>query len=366
MSGGLRSVAGTIANAPSVSTGTLRTRCSTRTKKRLFKQCAAVCFAQAARHAHWRQVRTAAGVRHQNTVRLSGMQQRESVRRFFMNAWAVFSAMLVVAAGRFGTQQAFAESWAYAGMDRFSSDEGIYRSQGVATDGAQWFFSWQYGLERSTLDGGTLERNFSIIPPRSGIPDDIALRGGDHIGDIDYDAGKIYAPIEDSAAYRRPVIAVYDAASLRDTGTAYFLSTNDLSQGVPWVAIDGRRSLAYTAEWENTVRLNVHQLSDFSLITYIPLQQPLTRIQGAKLRGDALYAASDNGAKSIYRISLTDGSVTELLQLAQWFDAQDGDEHELEGLSFLATAEGETLNILMRHGGRAGYTAFYHFRLVAP
>jgi hypothetical protein len=278
--------------------------------------------------------------------------------------------MLILATVPFGAHEALAETWAYTGMHRFSSGDGIYRSQGVATDGTQWFFSWQYGLERATLDGNTLDRNFSIIPLRSGIPENIAWLGGNHIGDIDYYAGKIYAPIEDSAAYRVPIIAVYDAASLRYTGMAYVLSTNDLTQGVPWVAVDGPRNLAYTAEWETTSRLNVYRLSDFSVITYIPLQQPLTRIQGAKVRGDALYAASDNSTKSIYKISLIDGSVTELLQLVQWINPQDGDEHELEGLSFLPAADGETLNVLMRHGGGTrlldAYMAFYHFKLVAP
>jgi hypothetical protein len=287
-----------------------------------------------------------------------------------VRACAVLSAMLILAAGPFGAHQALAETWSYTGMNRFSSGGGVYRSQGAATDGTQWFFSWQYGLERTTLGGSTLDRNFSIIPPRSGIPENIAWLGGDHIGDIDYYAGKIYAPIEDSAAHRIPVIAVYDAASLRYTGVVYWLSPNDLTQGVSWVAVDGSRNLAYTAEWETTARLNVYRLSDFSLITYIPLQQPLTRIQGAKVRGDALYAASDNGTKSIYKISLIDGSVTELLQLVQWFNPQDGNEHELEGLSFLHTADGETLNVLMRHGGKTrllgAYTAFYHFKLIEP
>jgi hypothetical protein len=289
--------------------------------------------------------------------------------RFFqevlMNAFA--SAMIFAAATLLGTHQAFAETWTYTGADRFSFIAGAYRSQGVATDGTQWFFSWQYGLERTTPDYRELARNSSIAGLRSGIPESIAALGGNHIGDIDYHAGKIYAPIEDNPDYRNPVIAVYDAATLAYTGEYHLLPQSDLNGGVPWVAVDGARNLAYTAEWDPALRLNVYRLSDFSPIGYIALKQPLGRLQGAKVRGDYLYAASDNAAKSVYRISLIDGSVNELLRLGQLREPQDADRDEIEGLSFLKTASGETLNVLMSHGDRnnpfGSYTMFFHFAL---
>lgn len=94
------------------------------------------------------------------------------------------------------------------------------------------------------------------------------------------------------------------------------------------------------------------------------------RSQGAKVRGDFLYAAVDDDRKSIYRISLIDGTMTELFQLSQWHDLEDGHPHKLEGLSFLNTVDGETLNVLMIHGDRRdlndAYTMFFHFRPVAP
>lgn len=287
-----------------------------------------------------------------------------------MKACADLFTMLPAVVAVLGAHQAFAETWTYAGVDRFSFPAGAYRSQGAATDGAQWFFSWRYGLERTALDYRGIERNFSVFQNKSGIPESVEALGGNHIGCVDYHAGKIYAPIEDGPNYRHPVIAVYDAATLNHTGISHLLPQSDLTQGVPWVAVDGPKNLAYTAEWDTTTRLNVYRLSDFSAIGYIPLQRVLARLQGAKVRGDFLYAASDNSSKSIYRISLIDGSVTELLQLAQWHNLRDGHEHELEGLSFLTTPSGETLNVLMIHGSQrkvvGAYTLFFRFALTAP
>lgn len=245
--------------------------------------------------------------------------------------------------------------------DEFSPPDGVYRSQGAATDGAQWFFSWPYGLERTTLAYRRLARNSSLFPPASGIPQSIEALGGNHIGDMDYYVGKIYAPIEDGPDYLHPVIAVYDASTLRHTGQSYLLPNTDLVAGVPWVAVDGPRNLAYTAEWESAVRLNVYRLGDFSPITYIPLQRPLGRIQGAKVRGDFLYAAVDDDRKSIYRISLIDGTMTELFQLSQWHDLGDGHPHKLEGLSRLERFAGRARSAHRCFGGSPGAQSASYF-----
>ena len=60
-----------------------------------------------------------------------------------------------------------------------------------------------------------------------------------------------------------------------------------------------------------------------------------------------LYAASDNPAKSIYRIALADGSIVEMLQVGSVHDLQDGHEHELEGLTVVDDANGVSLHVLL-------------------
>ncbi|MDP2834919.1 MAG: PEPxxWA-CTERM sorting domain-containing protein [Pseudomonadota bacterium] len=260
-----------------------------------------------------------------------------------------------------------AETWVETSVDHFYlhnppySMTGLFRSQGVASDGQQWFFSWQYGLERTDDAFASLQRNSAIALPSlaitPGIPAALVAQGLNHIGDIDYASGLIYAPIEDGGdfdgdgiKYEKPVIALYNAADLSYTGAYYELPTtlnvngtqeNILTAGVPWVAVDTARGVGYTAEWNNATRLNVFNLDNWSFQGFINLDQTLDRIQGAKVRGDALYAAADNDTGSVYRISLLDGSVQEILQLALPAGSQ-----EMEGLAFRDTPDGASLHVL--------------------
>jgi hypothetical protein len=100
-------------------------------------------------------------------------------------------------------------------------------------------------------------------------------------------------------------------------------------------------------------------------MSYINLNQKIGRLQGAKVLGGFLYATSDNATKSIYKISLIDGSVTEVLRLSQYHNLQGGYAHELEGLSALHGTGGDTLNILLTHGNQqqplTAHTLFLQF-----
>src|ERR1700761_7118206 len=54
---------------------------------------------------------------------------------------------------------------------------GIYRTQGIATDGDQWIFSWQYGLEIADPQFRSVRRDPLDIPL-----DLLLLHHLDHIG----------------------------------------------------------------------------------------------------------------------------------------------------------------------------------------
>jgi hypothetical protein len=249
---------------------------------------------------------------------------------------------------------AAAESWHSIGSDKFYLPDGLYRSQGLATDGTQWFFSWQYGLERADLNYNSLQRN-SNYPNQIGIPTPLLAQGSNHIGDIDYYNGKIYAPIENGPSYTKPYIGVFNASDLSYTGTSYLLDQTKLTEGVPWVAVDGANNLAYTAEWNNTSKLNVYSLSDFTFLRNIDLGSTIGRIQGAKVHDGALYAASDNASQSVYKISLETGAVEELFNLydANYMDWGPNAHVEVEGIAFHDTPAGSIMDILVIHGTEA-------------
>src|SRR5262249_10708139 len=64
------------------------------------------------------------------------------------------------------------EHWQLADEQQFyyerppGSFTGVFRTQGIATDGQQWYFSWQYGLEIADDQFNSVRRNSSILPPK--------------------------------------------------------------------------------------------------------------------------------------------------------------------------------------------------------
>jgi hypothetical protein len=253
--------------------------------------------------------------------------------------------------------------WKLVGSDTFRGQDALLRSQGVTTDGAGWVFSWQGGLER-TLDDFTPVA-IGTLPPQLAVAPSLDPSGGNHIGDnhiedVDYYDGLIYAPVEDGGEslgplnlnnpeYQAPHIALYDARTLAYTGVSYPLDVAISEAGVPWVAVDARRHQVYTAEWDMPHdRLNVFDLQ-MHFKRFLPLRYPaslgpgfhLSRIQGAKVYGDLLYATRDDAEKTVFSIDLRSGEVTKLFALAPTVPA------ELEGLAVRRTANGALLHVLI-------------------
>jgi hypothetical protein len=277
------------------------------------------------------------------------------------NASRVIAALAIVCSVQVsvaGATQAPHERWRQTAVQTFTGADAEIRSQGMATDGHDLFFSWQLGLMRTTSDPLAL---LAINP--YAIPVDLVLDGSNHIGDIDYYDGRIYAPIEDGDRYLRPYIGLYDARTLLYTGVRYALPQSLLVEGVPWVAVDPGRRQIYTAEWNNTKVLNVHSLTDLHVIRTVTLSETAGRIQGAKMLDGLLYAAQDNGnLKSILAIDPDTGTVYHV------FDRKLPPGTEAEGLSFTKTAAGTVMHTLEvdPNGLSVHYRAFLREPMPAP
>lgn len=276
-----------------------------------------------------------------------------------------------------------ADAWKLAGVDNFymhtptpDSFTGLYRSQGMATDGKQWFFSWQYGLERTNDNFDSLQRNssFSLAGGLSpGIPAALLAQGLNHIGDIDYHNGIIYASLDSTSGYTKPHVALFNASDLSYTGKSFELGgtpANPNKDLASWVAVDAKRGFGYGKEWQDGNTINVYNLSDWSFSHTLTLDNALGRIQGAKVVGDWLYMASDNDAQLIYRSNLLTGAVEEVLRLPQ----PPGDL-EMEGLGLRVGANG-ALDMYVEQvvdPDRSGqsltnpnlHLALYHYQLAA-
>lgn len=195
---------------------------------------------------------------------------------------------------------------------------GVFRTQGIATDDQQWYFSWQYGLEIADDQFNSVRRNSSIVPPEFGIPFNLLLRHLDHIGDIDYHDGIIYASLDTTKGFNNGHVALYNASDLSYTGVSYALTgapSNPKNDIASWVAVDPNRNLGYGKEWQLGNTINEYNLADWSFAGEVVLDLALQRIQGAKVQGNWLYMSSDDDGKTVYRGNLQTGHVEQLFTL---------------------------------------------------
>lgn len=263
--------------------------------------------------------------------------------RIRFGVFAIALASLVIQPAQAQT----AQKWQLVGLNQFflhnppNSFTGLYRSQGMATDGHEFFFSWQYGLERTDLAFESLQRNSNFNPVTGltpGIPDTLLAQGLNHIGDIDYNDGIIYASLDTSSGYGNGHVALYNASDLSYTGISYELvgaPSNPHHDVASWVAVDHRRDVGYGKEWQEGNTINVYRLSDWSFSHTITLDTPLKSIQGGKVWGNWLYMSSDNATRSIYRANLLTGHVEELFQLPKPVGSL-----EVEGLALRKSRDG--------------------------
>lgn len=243
------------------------------------------------------------------------------------------------------------EDWEQTGSDDFPGTTGLTRSQGAASDGASIVFSWKLGLERTDLGYATQKSNLFAIPAAQ------SALGDNHIGDIDLWSGTLYVPLEDGSAYQHPFLATYDLATLTATSVVA-VPTTLMTAGVPWVAVDGTRGVAYIAEWDPTPEIFVFDLATLTYRASIPLDVTLGRIQGAKVFEGALYVSADDANKTISKIDLDTGTVIPLFSFHATF--------EEEGLVFFPGADGAAMHTLNVNAASNGSEFRHHRRTRDP
>ena len=302
-------------------------------------------------------------------------------RRNFIGGLALVGAAAAVPASAARAQAASAaasapgvETWQLIGKDVFTGDAEGSRSQGVTTDGTHWYFSSSNGLEITDMQYNTILKTSPAIPPELANPSPLADKGLNHIGDMDYANGKLYIPLDSSTPdpgspheyqyeYDTPVFALYTAADLTFTGQADALNANGVHDIASWVAVDARQGLAYGMAYVNATEIAVYNLPNFTFNKYIPISQPIDQAQGGKIHDGWMYFSCNDAGKSIPRANLTTGEVQVLFNLTVPY------AQEVEGLSFLETPDGLTLNILNREqpdpNGPSNVT-FYHYLLQVP
>ena len=236
-----------------------------------------------------------------------------------------FTPCALAALASFSDSAQAAENWQLSKVDQFMvSAIGANRTQGVSSDGSNWYFSWNAGLESTDLGFNRLKT--------ANTPFSLLLQGLDHMGDFDEYEGILYVPMDRSTnGYEKPRVALFNAKNLSYTGKIYTLqgAPNNREHDIAsWIAVNGAAGVAYGKEWQDGNTLNTYRMSDWSFSGTLKMDRSLSRIQGAELYRGALYMSSDNSTQSVYRVDLGTGHVDELFRLP----TPEGDR-EVEGLA---------------------------------
>lgn len=214
------------------------------------------------------------------------------------------------------------------------------RSQGITTDGKYYYFSSKWGLTKSELDGKTRVKSNPLAIPKE-LKDEYGLA---HIGGISYSKADncIYAGLEDSKVWEYPIVAVYDADTLKFTGRYYILDKALHTRGLPWVAVDNDRGLLITLDHSKKANeLIFYDIADnMKYIGSVKLSETVRSIQGAEMYGGMLYAATNDDTQAVYKIDPKSGEVS------KYFDRNLTKGSEGEGITVLETADGAVFHAI--------------------
>lgn len=214
------------------------------------------------------------------------------------------------------------------------------RSQGITTDGKYYYFSSKWGLTKSELDGKTRVKSNPLAIPKK-LKDEYGLA---HIGGISYSKADncIYAGLEDSKVWEYPVVAVYDADTLKFTGRYYILDKAMHTRGLPWVAVDNDRGLLITLDHSKKAsELIFYDIADnMKYVGSVKLSETVRNIQGAEMYGGMLYAATNDDTQAVYKIDPKSGEVS------KYFDRNLTKGSEGEGITVLETADGAVFHAI--------------------
>ncbi len=224
----------------------------------------------------------------------------------------------------------------------------LYAGQGIAADEEHYYTSGSVFNQKSgiglqflakwTADGFKREKiNLSPIPKEYK-----KNYGSGHIGGISCCDGVIYAPVE-GTDYSINFIFLYDADDL-SLIKAYDVSCEELTDGIPWVAVDRENGFVYTSKWGETDCLLRFNLDDMTPAGKVELSEPISRIQGGDFYNGILYLSRDNSDSTEEKILAVN---TENGEISTAFVPQmTGYDNESEDMTVFPRADGSLFHVL--------------------
>ena len=180
-----------------------------------------------------------------------------------------------------------------------------FRSQGVATDSENLYFSSKTTLYKTDITG----REYAAVN-LSAIPAELKDLGIKQIGGMSYYDGYIYAGMEDSKVWEHPVVGVFSPDSL-ELVKYYELDSSVHTRGLPWVCVNTENGCLYAFDHsKQPEKILIYDINDeMKPAGEVPLARTVGSIQGAEFYGGLLYAATNDETQAIYAVNTETGAV---------------------------------------------------------
>lgn len=218
----------------------------------------------------------------------------------------VFAALLTLTNGVNGFLNG--DIYPYDSNSKVVGLESLERAQGVTTDGEYWYFSGKTSLVKIGFDNQTVYAyNYKALDGE--LSENYNSK---HIGGISYYNGYIYASLEDSKQWQHPVIALYDAETLEYTGICHEVSSEILTRGIPWVAVDAENGFIYASHSKTVEEIHCFDLDTFEYVKSFAVSDPMDAIQGGEVYNGKLYVGTNDSTRAVYTIDVKSGKVEKL------------------------------------------------------
>ena len=218
----------------------------------------------------------------------------------------VFAALLTLTNGVNGLLNG--DIYPYDSNSKVVGLESLERAQGVTTNGEYWYFSGKTSLVKIGFDNQTVYAyNYKALDGE--LSENYNSK---HIGGISYYNGYIYASLEDSKQWQHPVIALYDAETLEYTGICHEVSSEILTRGIPWVAVDAENGFIYASHSKTVEEIHCFDLDTFEYVKSFAVSDPMDAIQGGEVYKGKLYVGTNDSTRAVYTIDVKSGKVEKL------------------------------------------------------
>lgn len=261
-------------------------------------------------------------------------------RSSFSTIWVILLLILGLFSNIGGDSPANTDELELVSSHSYFLDEAYLCGQGITSDGTYFYTS---GSVASVYMTGLAKINMStgrfLLKNLTALPREFTKLGYDHIGDISYYDGYIYAPVEDLEE-EYPLVLLFDALTLQYTGISYEMDSTYLPDGIPWCTVDPDNGYLYTSAFNNPDKIVAFNLSDMSFSHVIQLSETIDRVQGGDYFEGKLYVNLDphGNKKQVKTIDLDTGDVSLLFERDM-----GGKDIEAEGLTITTDENGNPL-----------------------